>query len=99
MAGPWGQFTRFAQANEAAMRNLTATSEFIERMDTLTELLRPGDDVHSRIKARLALGALFMAGAREQQLGGTDAARTRAALEVAIELTQHPTRIVPDTPR
>lgn len=90
MAGPWGQFTRFAQANEAAMRNLTAISEFIERMDTLTELLRPGDDVHSRIKARLALGALFMAGAREQQLGGTDAARTRAALEVAIELTQHP---------
>src|SRR2546423_2339543 len=41
LAGPWGQFTQFAQANEAAMRNLTGASEFIERTATLTEVLRP----------------------------------------------------------
>jgi hypothetical protein len=86
MNGPWGQFTRFAQANEAAMRNLTAASPFIERIDTLAELLRPADTVRGRIQARLALTALFMARARGQQLGGTDRTRTTAALETAIEL-------------
>jgi AcrR family transcriptional regulator len=28
MAGPWGAFIGFAQANEAAMRNLTTAEEF-----------------------------------------------------------------------
>jgi AcrR family transcriptional regulator len=90
MAGPWGQFTCFAQANEAAMRDLTAAAEFIERTDTLAELLRPADTVHGRIKARLALSALFMAGARARQLGGTDRTRGAAALETAIELVTQP---------
>jgi AcrR family transcriptional regulator len=88
MAGPWGQFTRFAQANEAAMRDLTGASEFIERTETLTEFLRPSDSVHDRIKARLALAALFMADARHAQLGGTDAARAQAALEIATDLVK-----------
>ncbi|OLE28828.1 MAG: hypothetical protein AUG49_01260 [Catenulispora sp. 13_1_20CM_3_70_7] len=86
LAGPWGQFTQFAQANEAAMRNLTGASEFIERTATLTEFLRPSDSIHGRIKARLALAALFMADARHDQLGGSDTARAQAALDVAAEL-------------
>jgi AcrR family transcriptional regulator len=90
VAGPWGQFTHFAQANEAAMRDLTAAAEFIERIDTLAELLRPSDTVRGRIKARLALSALFMAGARAQQLGGTDRTRSVAALETAVELVAQP---------
>lgn len=85
MAGRWGQFTRFAQANEAAMRHLTAAAEFIERIDTLAELLRPADTVRGRLRARLALTALFMAGARAQQLGGTDRTRTAAALDAETE--------------
>ena len=48
MAGRWGQFTRFAQANEAAMRHLTAAAEFIERIDTLAELLRPANTAARR---------------------------------------------------
>jgi AcrR family transcriptional regulator len=86
MAGPWGRFTRFAQANEAAMRNLTAATEFIERIDRVAEFLRPANTVAGRIKARLALSALFMAGARSQQLGGTDRSRKSAALTIAVEL-------------
>jgi AcrR family transcriptional regulator len=86
MAGAWGRFTRFAQANEAAMRNLSAASEFIERIDTVGELLRPANTVAGRIRARLALSALFMAGARAQQLGGTERFRATTALTIAIEL-------------
>ncbi|NEW69242.1 TetR/AcrR family transcriptional regulator [Streptomyces rhizosphaericus] len=86
MAGPWGQFTRFAQENEAAMRDLAAASEFVERMESLAELLRPSDTVRGRMRARLALSALFMAGSRAEQLGGTDQVRSAAALETADEL-------------
>jgi AcrR family transcriptional regulator len=85
-SGPWGKFSRFAQANEAAMRDLSGAAEFIARMDVLTGLLSPDDSVHGRIRARLALAALFMATARGQQLGGTPEERLSAALEVAGEL-------------
>jgi AcrR family transcriptional regulator len=86
IAGPWGDFTRFAQANEAAMRNLTAAADFIQRIDAVAELLRPADTVEGRIKGRLALTALFMASPRARQLGGTDSTRACAALAIATEL-------------
>jgi AcrR family transcriptional regulator len=88
MAGPWGTFINFAQANEAAMRNLTAAEEFAERMDSLADLLKPSDTVTGRMKARLALDALFMAGSRRRQLGGTDAERCQAALATANSLVE-----------
>jgi AcrR family transcriptional regulator len=86
MAGPWGTFIAFAQASEAAMRNLTAAEEFAERMDSLADLLKPSDTVAGRIKARLALDALFMAGSRRRQLGGSDTERCQAALAAASSL-------------
>jgi AcrR family transcriptional regulator len=88
MAGPWGTFIAFAQANEPAMRNLTAAAEFAERMDSLADLLKPSDTVAGRMKARLALDALFMAGSRRRQLGGSDAERCRAALATASTLIE-----------
>jgi AcrR family transcriptional regulator len=88
MAGPWGTFIAFAQANEAAMRDLTAAEEFAVRMDTLADLLKPSDTVTGRMKARLALDALFMAGSRRRQLGGSDAERCKAALETANSLVE-----------
>jgi AcrR family transcriptional regulator len=88
MAGPWGMFIAFAQANEAAMRNLTAAEEFAERMDSLADLLKPSDTVVGRMKARLALDALFMAGSRRRQLGGSDTERCQAALATANSLIE-----------
>jgi AcrR family transcriptional regulator len=88
MAGPWGTFIAFAQANEAAMRDLTAAGEFAERMDSLAGLLTPSETVTGRMKARLALDALFMAGSRKRQLGGSDAERCQAALATASSLIE-----------
>jgi AcrR family transcriptional regulator len=88
MTGAWGPFMQFTQRNEPAMRDLKAAASFIERMDALTDALSPTATIAGRIKARLALDALFMANARQQQLGGTADARTRAALEIATELVQ-----------
>jgi AcrR family transcriptional regulator len=88
MAGPWGTFIAFAQANEAAMRDLTAAGEFAERMDSLAGLLTPTETVAGRMKARLALDALFMAGSRRRQLGGSDAERCQAALATANSLIE-----------
>lgn len=86
MSGPWGTFSRFAQASEAAMRDLSAAEEFRQRMDAVGILLSPSATVEGRIKGRLALSALFMATARGAQLGGTTAERMQAALEVAYTL-------------
>jgi AcrR family transcriptional regulator len=86
MSGPWGVFTRFAQASEAAMRDLSAAAEFGQRMDEVGTLLSPSDTVEGRIKGRLALSALFMANARGTQLGGSTAERMDAALEIASAL-------------
>jgi AcrR family transcriptional regulator len=85
-SGPWGRFTAFAEANEAAMRDLTGAADFIEKMDVLTELLCPTDTIDGRIRARLALSALFMARARGRQLGGTATERASAALAIAVAL-------------
>jgi AcrR family transcriptional regulator len=86
MSGPWRAFSRFAQANEAAMRDLSATASFARRMDDVGALLSPADTVEGRLKGRLALTALFMATARGAQLGGSDAERMAAALDVANSL-------------
>jgi AcrR family transcriptional regulator len=88
MSGPWGTFTRFAQANEAAMRDLSAAAEFARRMDTLGALLSPTDTIDGRLKGRLALTALFMANARQEQLGGTTAESMAAALDIAAALVR-----------
>jgi AcrR family transcriptional regulator len=86
MSSTWGPFIHFAQRDEGAMRNLKAATEFIERMDALADFLRPEDSVTGRIKARLALDALFMADARAGHLGGSATARREAALATALEL-------------
>lgn len=88
MSGPWRAFSRFAQANEAAMRDLSATASFAHRMDQVGALLGPADSVEGRLKGRLALTALFMATARGSQLRGTDAERMAAALDVATSLVK-----------
>jgi hypothetical protein len=48
----------------------------------------PADTVAGRIKARLALDALFMADARPAHLGGESSERRAAALTIAKQLTQ-----------
>jgi hypothetical protein len=68
------------------MRNLTTAEEFTERIDALADLLKPSDTVAGRMKARLALDALLMAGSRKRQLGGSDAEGCRAALATANSL-------------
>jgi len=88
MATSWGTFIAFAQANEAAMRDLKAAGDFAESMDCLADLLKPSDTVAGRMKARLALDALFMAGSRIRQLGGSDSERCQAALTTANALIE-----------
>ena len=88
MSGPWGTFSRFAQANEAAIRDLSAAAEFARRMDTVGALLSPTDTVDGRLKGRLALTVLFMASARGAQVGGTESERMAAALEIAYSLVR-----------
>ncbi len=88
--GRWGRFTSFAQANEAAMRTLTAAAAFRERMEALTVILAPTDDIEGRMRARLALDALFMASARDRQLGGTHRERMKVALSMALRLVDEP---------
>lgn len=73
------------------MCNLTGAAEFIARTESFTGFLRPSDGVHCRIKARLALAALFMADARHDQLGGSDTARAQAAPDVATACSRDPT--------
>jgi hypothetical protein len=51
-------------------------------------VLIPADTVAGRIKARLALDALFMADARPAHLGGESSERRAAALTIAKQLTQ-----------
>ncbi len=84
--GRWGRFTSFAQANEAAMRTLEAAAAFRKPMEALTVILAPTDDIEGRMRARLALDALFMAGARDRLLGGTDRERMKVALSMALRL-------------
>ncbi len=86
IGGQWGQFTSFAQADEAAMRTLEAAAAFRERMEVLTVILAPTDDIEGRMRARLALDALFMASARDRPLGGTDRERMKVALSMALRL-------------
>ena len=89
--GRWGRFTSFAQANEAAMRTLTAATAFRERMEALTVILAPTDDIEGHMRARLALDALFMASARDRQLGGTHRERMKVALSMALRLVANRT--------
>ncbi len=84
--GRWGRFTSFAQANEAAMRTLEAAAAFRERMEVLTVILAPTDDIEGHMRARLALDALFMASARDRLLGGSDRERMTVALSMAVQL-------------
>jgi AcrR family transcriptional regulator len=88
MAGSWGPFMRFAQREEGAMRSLKAAASFVERMDALAAVLVPAETVAGRIKARLALDALFMADARPTHLGGEPDERFAAALAIAKQLTR-----------
>jgi AcrR family transcriptional regulator len=88
MTQSWGAFIRFAQREESAMRSLKGAASFIERIDALAALLVPADTIDGRIKARLALDALFMADARSAHLGGEPAERRAAALAIAKQLTQ-----------
>jgi len=72
-------------------------AEFAERMDSLADLLKPSETVAGRMKARLALDALFMAGSRRRQLGGSDTERCKAALATANSLIEAcPQTGVPD---
>jgi hypothetical protein len=57
-------------------------------MDALAAVLVPADTATGRIKARLALGALFMADARPAHFGGETDERFAAALAIAKQLTQ-----------
>ena len=86
MSGAWGRFARFAESNEAAMRDLTGARSFIQQTERLTELLQPTRTVAGRMAARLAIGAILMIDARSEQLGGTTAQRRAAALQVAGNL-------------
>ncbi len=97
--GRWGRFTSFAQANEAAMRTLTAAAAFRERMEALTVILAPTDDIEGRMRARLALDALFMASARDGQLGGTHRERMKVALSMALRLVDDRPVHKPSLPR
>lgn len=60
---------RFAERNESAMRDMKGTADFIDRTDAFSHLLRPEDSVAGRLKSRLALDALFIGNAREQNFG------------------------------
>ena len=89
MTGTWGSFLRFAQNDQGrAMRDLEAVADFADRMDTLAEFLRPADTIAGRIKARLALDAIFMADVRAGHLGGDTTERSQAALDVATDLVR-----------
>ena len=87
MVGQWGPFMHFAQREDDAMRALKGTAAFIKRMNALGDILSPEDTVAGRIRARLALDALFMAGARSERLGGTPIERHDQALMIAKQLT------------
>ena len=88
LAGPWGQFTRFAQANEAAMLTLTAAAGFHQRIDALAGLLTPKETTEGHLRGRLALTALFMSSGHRRESIGTDRERDVAALRVAEELVR-----------
>jgi AcrR family transcriptional regulator len=88
LLGPWGTFTRIAQASEAAMRDLPAIEEFTRRMNAIGDILSPANDPAGRIRGRLALAALFMATTRGEQLGGTTNQRNTAALDISYTLTR-----------
>jgi AcrR family transcriptional regulator len=89
MTGTWGSFLHFAQNDQGrAMRDLKAVGDFSDRMDNLAEFLRPADTIAGRIKARLALDAIFMADVRAGHLGGDPAERSQVALDVATELVK-----------
>jgi AcrR family transcriptional regulator len=95
LRGPWGTFTRFARASEAALRDLPAVEEHTRRMDRLGDLLAPTADAAGRIKGRLALSALFLA--------ITDGARLDATVDDALEaaydlIDPRPTAAAPSAP-
>lgn len=85
---PGGRFARFAAISESAMRELTAFDGFRAQMRELTERLAPTDDLQGRMRARLALTALFMSGARQDELGGSAEQRSDAAHQLAASLLQ-----------
>jgi AcrR family transcriptional regulator len=88
LRGPWGSFTRFAQASQAAMRDLSAAEEYTRRMAEISDLLAPSGTPAGRLRGRLALTALFMAVTGDDGVGDTAGERADAALEVAFSLTR-----------
>ncbi|GAA3568900.1 TetR/AcrR family transcriptional regulator [Amycolatopsis ultiminotia] len=86
LSGADGAVLVCARVNEHALQGLPAAAEVLSRLDEIAQLLAPGADVESRMRARLALSALTMAAARAPQLGGTDETRHLAARTVAREL-------------
>ena len=87
--GPWiGTYTRFAQANEAAMRDLSAAAEFARRMGHPWR--PPEPDRHDRRAPQGAPRAyrLVHGECRQEQLGGTTAQLMDAALGVAAALVR-----------
>ena len=88
LRGPWGTFSRFAQASEAAMRDLSAAEEHSRRMDAIGDILAPTTDSAGRLRGRLALSGLVMAATHGDRLGGAVEQCTDAALGVAFSLTR-----------
>ncbi len=88
MRGPWGSFSRFAQASEAAMRDLSAAEQYAQQTAAIAAALAPTDDPTGRLRGRLALDALFLASTNPAALGGTSDERHRAALAIALTLVR-----------
>lgn len=86
ISGSWGPFMRFAQRDEGAMRTLRGAAKFVRSMEELVGVLCAEDSVAARIRARLALDAIFMADSRTEHLGGTARMRRETALRIAKSL-------------
>ncbi len=77
LGGPWGTFTRFAQASEAAIRDLSALDDYNQRMNAIGDILAPTPDPAGRLRGQLAMSALFLAAVNGDRIGGSGDARAK----------------------
>lgn len=81
------QLAQFLQEGQTALRDVASGDELRSRFARLADLLAgPGEQVASRLRARLALVALHMGATAGQRLNTPDRQTREAALQIALDL-------------
>lgn len=85
------QFMRFFQQNPTVAQSRSSFAQFKDRIDQLMDLMTEGgSSIRDRLRARLSLVGMHLAHSGFTNDDATFEERTEAALDLAMELIDHP---------